>query len=407
MANDNQALLLCGGAFLVFLLAVRAQQAKKSRERSPEMKTKRSPDPPVPPPSILMRDGSPSARVAPPRTDFGPRNSVTVQVPATSANLGSGYDCLGLALDMWNELTLERSDQFEILAEGEGCDDIPRDSSNLVVVGVKAAFDYGGLPMPPLRYKLKQRIPHGRGLGSSSAAIVAGVLAGIAITGQQLDANENEELLQIATEIEGHPDNVAPAIYGGVQLGIQSTHADRWKTFRVPLPHGLIFVLFIPQFVGKTEELRKVVPKEVPMKDAVFNMGRIAWLVVAMMKGNTKDMLDGFCDRLHQQQRGAAVYGHLYPIIEAAYSAGAIGAYLSGAGPSVMALCRGGNGDYFTQRDTTDRKDHAVAQAMQNAARQSKCEGKVYITHPTECGGVVIGADPPYSSSLLTYNGET
>merc|ERR1719375_474851 len=178
-------------------------------------------------------------------TGFGPRRSVTVLVPATSANMGSGFDCLGMALDMWNELTLERADKFSITAEGEGAEDVPLDESNLVVVGVKAAFKALKMDLPTLKYSLRLRIPHGRGLGSSSAAIVAGLLAGLAITGRSMEGSSeasNEELLQLATAIEGHPDNVAPAIYGGVQLSVQTQedldHDVPNSTFsrRVPIP---------------------------------------------------------------------------------------------------------------------------------------------------------------------------
>jgi len=335
------------------------------------------------------------------------KRSVRVQVPATSANLGSGYDTLGMALDMWNEVTVERSSDFSITVEGEGCDDIPLDETNLVVVGVKAVFDAIGRPMPTLRYHLKQRIPHGRGLGSSSAAIVGGILAALALTGHKVNAHKTEEFLQLALLIEGHPDNVAPAIYGGIQLGIFSERHNRWMTSGIPVPNGLIFVIFIPNFVGKTNELRKVVPKTVPIEDAVFNMGRTAWLVNCLLTGKTDDLREGFDDRLHQRQRGKHVYPHLYPLIDAAYTAGAVGAYLSGSGPCVMAITTGGAGDFFTQCDATCRKDAAVAAAMRNVADDLSIEGKVFVTHPAHTGGIVVEADPPYSTPLLAYNGET
>jgi len=334
------------------------------------------------------------------------RRSVTVQVPATSANLGSGYDCIGMALDMWNELTVERAESFSITVEGEGAEDIPLDDSNLVVVGVKAAFAAAGKPVPPLRYHLVQRIPFGRGLGSSSAAIVAGILAGLVIAGHKLDVQGKEQLLQLATEIEGHPDNVAPAIYGGVQVGLYDALEKRWATERVNLPHGLVFVMFIPSFVGKTSELRKVVPQEVSLEDAVFNMGRLAWLVLALTSGKPQNLRVGLEDRLHQPQRGEKVYHHLYPLINACYEAGAAGAYLSGAGPVVMAITTGGSGDFFTQ-SFTQRTDQKVAAAMNATAEKLGIEGKVYITHPTNVGGVVVRADPPFSSDLVVYNGET
>jgi len=341
------------------------------------------------------------------------RKSVTVSVPATSANMGSGYDCIGMAVDIWNDLTLTRADKFSITCEGDGAEHMPRDDSNLVVQGVKRAFQAAGIEeVPPLHYHLVQRIPFARGLGSSSAAIVSGVLAGLALVGHKLDCRGKEELLQIATDIEGHPDNVAPAIYGGIQLGIFSKVENRWMTQRVRVPHGLIFVLFIPPHGTKsnTHELRKCVPKEVSMEDAVFNMGRLAWLVASLLSDNTEPghlnpIREGFEDRLHQDQRADAVYSHLNPMIEAAYGAGASGVYLSGAGPAVMAICPGGHGDFFTQRDSGTRKDAMVAKAMNDTALKLGVEGSVYITHPTSTGGCVVGADPPYSSDLVTYNG--
>lgn len=341
------------------------------------------------------------------KEDFQPRQSVTVQSPATSANLGSGYDCLGLALDMWNEVTVERAPKFSIVVHGEGTDDIPLDDSNLVVVGLKAAFEAVGERMPTMKITITNRIPHGRGLGSSSAAIAGGLVAGLALAGKRLNVSDHEEVLQLAATIEGHPDNVAPALYGGVQLGIWSSSEVRWMTQRIQIPHGLIFVMFIPAFVGKTEELRKVVPKKIPIEDAVYNMGRVAWLVSALLSGDTKGLRDGVDDKLHQRARGDAVYKHLFPLMDAAYGAGAAACYLSGAGPSVMAITTGGLGDFFTQKDDKFRKDHLVAAAMRECADALGVEGQVYITHPAHTGAVVISADPPYSTPLLAYNGDT
>jgi len=340
-------------------------------------------------------------------SNLGPVNSVTVSVPATSANLGSGYDCIGMAVDIWNDLTLTRADKFLITVEGDSADLMPTDESNLVVDGVKAAFKAAGIDeVPPLHYHLTQRIPFARGLGSSSAAIVAGLLAGLTLVGHKLDIRGKEELLQLATEIEGHPDNVAPAIYGGIQLGLFSERQQRWMSTRVPVPHGLIFVMFIPPAGRKsnTKELRKCVPTEVPMEDAVFNMGRLAWLVTSLLTNDTsQDMREGFEDRLHQHQRGNAVYDHLYPMIDAAYDAGAGGVYLSGAGPSVMAICSGGHGDFFNQKDESQRKDHAVAEALMQTAERLGYEGEVYVAHPTNNGGVVVATDPPLSTELLKF----
>jgi homoserine kinase len=311
-----------------------------------------------------------------------------------------------MAVDIWNDVTVTRADKFLITVEGDSAEAVPTDEGNLVCAGVKAAFKAAGIDeVPPLHYHLTQRIPFARGLGSSSAAIVAGLLAGLTLLGHKLDITGKEELLQLATEIEGHPDNVAPAIYGGIQLGLFSERENRWMTTRVPVPHGLIFVLFVPPVGRKsnTKELRKCVPTHIPMGDAVFNMGRLAWLVTCLLTNNTTDMREGFEDRLHQHQRGEAVYGHLYPMIDAAYEAGARGVYLSGAGPSVMAICTGGHGDFFVQKDESLRKDHAVADALMATADRIGIEGAVFIAHPTNCGGVVVATDPPYSTDLVKY----
>ena len=151
-----------------------------------------------------------AARMAVEDENSQPRQSVTVRVPASSANCGPGYDCIGLAVDLWTEVTVSRADKFEITAEGEGAAEMPKDPSNLLVTGVKAAYETAKKPMPPLKYHVVSRIPYARGLGSSSAAIVAGIIAGLVLAGHRLPVWGSESLLQIAATIEGHPDNVAP-----------------------------------------------------------------------------------------------------------------------------------------------------------------------------------------------------
>jgi len=151
-----------------------------------------------------------AARMAVEDENSQPRQSVTVRVPASSANCGPGYDCIGLAVDLWTEVTVSRSDKLEITAEGDGAAEMPKDESNLLVTGVKAAYETAKKPMPPLKYHVVSRIPYARGLGSSSAAIVAGIIAGLVLAGHRLPVWGSESLLQIAATIEGHPDNVAP-----------------------------------------------------------------------------------------------------------------------------------------------------------------------------------------------------
>lgn len=331
------------------------------------------------------------------------RTKVVVRVPATSANLGPGFDAIGMALDMWSEYTVERSDSFEVICEGEGSHDIPLDNTNLVCFAVAAAFKKAGKPLPTLKYKLINRIPYARGLGSSSAAIVGGLMAGLILAGHQVPAWGSEELVNMAAEIEGHPDNVAPAIYGGIQLGIHT--GERWMTERVNIPPGLQCVCFIPEEIGKTATARGVLPEHITRAEAVFNIGRVAWLINALATNNIDQLRYGVQDALHQPQRAQAMYPHLVPLIEAAINAGASAAFLSGAGPSVLALTSGASGDIFTQR-TKERVDRKVAEAMIQAAGTCHTGGQVYITTPIAHGAYVVSAEPAFSNRLVRYRGD-
>mmetsp|Transcript_19060 Transcript_19060/g.24705 ORF Transcript_19060/g.24705 Transcript_19060/m.24705 type:complete len:465 (-) Transcript_19060:358-1752(-) len=331
------------------------------------------------------------------------RTSVTVRVPATSANMGPGFDCLGMALDMWSELTVERSNEFHIESHGEGSDQVPQDETNLVCMGVRKAFEVAGEPVPPLRYVCTNRIPFARGLGSSSAAIVAGLIAGLVLTGHKLTMWGEESLLQLAAAIEGHPDNVAPAIYGGIQLGIYN--GERWQSERVTVPAGMQVVVFIPDTIGKTSDARAVLAQQVPREDAIFNVGRVAWLVNAFNMQRFDNLRHGAMDRLHQPPRANKVYPHLYPLIESATKAGAAACFLSGAGPAVVALTSGASGDIFAQREK-ERVDTAVAEAMLAAAHEAGVNGQAYITEPVGSGAHVAAAHPPYSNKLMRYRGD-
>lgn len=328
------------------------------------------------------------------------RNKVVVRVPATSANLGPGFDAIGMAVDMWSEYTIERSDKFEVICEGEGSHDMPLDETNLVCSALKAAFEKAGKPVPLLKYHLVNKIPYARGLGSSSAAIVGGLVAGFVLAGHRVSTWGSEELLNLAANIEGHPDNVAPALYGGIQLGIHT--GSRWMTERVNIPPGLQCVCFIPEAIGKTSTARGVLSDTISRKEAVFNIGRVAWLINALATNNIDQLRFGVEDALHQPQRAAAVYPHLNPLISAAVDAGASAAYLSGAGPTVMAITSGASGDIFTQR-AKERVDTKVAEAMLAAAEKCGTKGQVFITAPVQQGAVVVSAEPAFSHGLVRY----
>mmetsp|Transcript_4079 Transcript_4079/g.8979 ORF Transcript_4079/g.8979 Transcript_4079/m.8979 type:complete len:438 (-) Transcript_4079:120-1433(-) len=341
-----------------------------------------------------------AARMAVEDENSQPRQSVTVRVPASSANCGPGYDCIGLAVDLWTEVTVTRAEKFEITAEGDGAAEMPKDDSNLLVTGVKAAYDTADKPMPPLRYHVVSRIPYARGLGSSSAAIVAGIIAGLVLAGHRLPVWGSESLLQIAATIEGHPDNVAPVIYGGFQIGIHN--GTRWVTERVPCPPGTQLVMFIPEFIGKTSAARGVLSDTISRADAAFNIGRVAFLVHALAMGNLDNLKWGVQDRMHQPQRAEALYKHLYPMIKAAEEAGACCAYLSGAGPTVMALTSGASGDIFTQREK-ERTDFSVAKAMMQVAQTFGVKGRIVVTLASNEGARVVKVDPPFSSEYITF----
>lgn len=199
---------------------------------------------------------------------------------------------------------------------------------------------------------------------------------------------------------KGHPDNVAPAIYGGIQVGIHN--GTRWVTERVPLPAGVQLVMFIPDFVGKTSDARNVLSDTITRGEAAFNIGRTAFLINALCSGNLDNLKWGVQDKLHQPQRGGKLYKYLFPMIEAAESAGACCSYLSGAGPTVMALTSGASGDIFAQREK-ERTDLAVAKAMSRAAEQFGIKGKVVVTNAASEGARVTKMEPPFSSDMITY----
>jgi len=295
---------------------------------------------------------------------------VTVRVPATAANLGPGFDCLGVALDIWNELTVERG-AFRVEIEGEGAEQLPRDDSNFIVKSVDAAFRAAGSPLPEFAYRCRNVVPLTSGLGSSSAAIVSGVAAGILMRDEktELDADSLNAVMGIAADMEGHPDNAAPATFGGCRVGVRDGRG--WITDRIGLPQNMRAVLYMPGVEGSTATARAVLPEKVTRTDAVFNVGGAALLVNAFASGNLEVLRRATEDRLHQPVR-SRMYPGMNALIQAALEAGAHGAFLSGAGPTVMALTTG--------------DEPAVAEAMTEVARAMDLGGRVLVTDPTERG---------------------
>jgi len=264
------------------------------------------------------------------------RTGVTVQVPATTANLGPGYDCLGLALGLHNEVTLARAGTLSVEIQGEGADSLARDASHMVLVAAAAACAAAGREPPPLALRQVNRIPLARGLGSSSAAIVGGIVGVDELLGLGLTARQ---MLDVATAVEGHPDNVAPALLGG--LTVCCATDDEVLVERLEVAPGLSCVVAIPEFEVATHEARRALPDIVPHADAVFNLCRASLVVAALVSGDFAQLGEAMRDRLHQPYRAHLVPG-MAEAIAAALDAGAHGAALSGSGPTVAAFMAGG-----------------------------------------------------------------
>ena len=299
--------------------------------------------------------------------------SVTVKTPATSANMGPGFDCLGIALDIWNVISVEIGARgFDISGYGE--DDLPRDSSNLVLASVERAFRELGEPVPEMRVRCHNDIPTARGLGSSSAALVGGLVAGNALNGEPLSRSD---LLRIAARVEGHPDNVAPALYGGMRIAALEDGGGV-TTAPVPVPPELSAVLYIPSVAMPTAEARGLLGADVPRADAVFNIARAALLVRCMATGDLRHLRTATDDRLHQPAR-QAIFFPMKNIIRAALGAGALGAFLSGAGSTVLALAV--------------EKEFTIGYEMADAAAKSGLDGEVRIVKPSAVGAHVARVD--------------
>lgn len=277
-----------------------------------------------------------------------------------------------MALDIWNDLTVTRGD-FGVSTTGEGVDLLPQDTRNLVVTGLEAVFNRIGEPVPGFQYTCVNRVPYASGMGSSSAAIVSGLVAGSALSGADLS---KEELTVLAADIEGHPDNVAPAIYGGCTVGVRNG-VDSWIVDQVSVPNDLNAVIFVPEKQTNTHESRAGLPDQISRSDAVFNIGRAALLVNALSSGRLELLKYATDDRLHQPHRTQA-FKALPHLIKSAIKGGAHGAFLSGAGPSVMALSTG--------REVT------ISYEMAETARTYGVDGTPMIMAVTQEGASVVSS---------------
>lgn len=258
---------------------------------------------------------------------------VKISVPATSANMGPGFDCLGVALNLYNRFNIEESEDGLYI---DGCEEPFKNESNLVYVSMQKCFEKIGYKpgRKGLRISFESDIPVSRGLGSSAACILGGVLAANEIGRGNLSKNE---ILEIASEIEGHPDNITPALFGGMTVSIKDGNRIYYE--KIKLPQGLKFCAIIPDFQLSTKESRAVLPDSIPYKDGVYNVGRVSLMIAALSNGNF-DLLKLACkDRLHEIYRGSLI-GNFNGIVEECNRLSSLCVFLSGAGPTIMAVLK-------------------------------------------------------------------
>ncbi|MDC4232843.1 homoserine kinase [Actinomyces sp. B33] len=271
------------------------------------------------------------------REDF-----VAVRVPASTANIGPGFDSLGMALDLWDEISVHATaGATAVTVEGEGAGSVPDGEDHLVVRSLRMALDRIGAPQIGIRMRCLNRIPHSRGLGSSASAIVAGIALARALVGEE-EVLSPQEILDLGSQVEGHPDNVAPAVLGGATVSWMD--GDRAGAVRVDPPESIAPVAFIPGFDLPTSTARRVLPDVVPHEDARFNLAR-ASLLTALLTGAARPagpvsfhdlLMEATLDRLHQEQRRASMEPSL-ALVDWLRGAG-MAAVVSGAGPTVVSL---------------------------------------------------------------------
>lgn len=257
---------------------------------------------------------------------------IKVKIPASSGNLGPGFDTLGLALGLYNVLEIGESSRFQMDIEGAGKETLPRDRTNLVYRALKSLYQKAGKEVRPLHIKMYNRIPLNRGLGSSGAAIVGGLVAGNALLDNPL---EEKDILNLAVRWEGHPDNVSPSLLGGLVASCLTEEGV--KFVKIPFPRSLKVVVQIPEIELSTTVARRCLPAKIPSEDVRFNLQRLSLFLASLFSRKWDYLAIATEDRVHQPYREKLIPG-LGEVMESARRAGAWGVALSGAGPSVLAF---------------------------------------------------------------------
>lgn len=294
---------------------------------------------------------------------------IKIKIPATSANLGSGFDSLGLALTMYNEVFMEESD--EICIESLDGINIPTDENNLVYWSAKKLYEECGKSIPGLKIKQINNIPMARGLGSSSACIVAGLLGANRFLGSPLTQHE---LINLASKIEGHPDNTTPAITGG--LVASAIDGEKVYNVSVPVASGIRFAAMIPEFELKTDLARSVLPNSYSRSDAVYNLSRSALMTASLFSGSLENLRVAVSDKLHQPYRMKFI-PDMEHVFRLTYELGSYGTYISGAGPSIISI--------------VDKKasDNFEKYALSRLKEKTEQSWKLLILEPDSSGATI------------------
>jgi homoserine kinase len=297
---------------------------------------------------------------------------ITIRVPATTANLGAGFDCIGAALSLYNEFTFTQieTENLVIAVQGLEAAKVDTGASNLAYQAFVKLYQQIDRTPPVIQLEIKLGVPLARGLGSSATAIVGGLLGGNALAGNPLS---RAEIIQLAIEMEGHPDNVVPALSGGCRLA--ATAATGWAIADIPWHSSIVPVVAIPNFELSTAAARSVLPNEYSRADAIFNTAHLGLMIRGLETGNGEWLTAALVDRIHQPYRQQLIPGYT-DVEQAVIAAGGYGMVISGAGPTLLAL-------------TTVERAAAVAGAMTTAWAKHQIQVQTHLLTVDLCGAII------------------
>ena len=289
-----------------------------------------------------------------------------VKVPATIANLGPGFDSLAMAIDIWNSVIVKLGQQ-KIVVDGFGQNSLPKDQTNLVYVSICKVFQQLQRTVPSLTIECYNNIPIKKGLGSSAASIIAGLLLGNALCNNQLS---DIEILQLANEIEGHSDNVAACLFGGCQIVVNNNNSVISNS-KINVSEDFDLIIFVPDKTTSTDDSRTIVPQNISLGDAVFNIGRTALLVNLLNNNINENLKLATEDKLHQPHRIKLIPG-LNEIIDSSIKSGSLGSFLCGSGPSIVAI--------------TKSNVDEISKNITKTASNVNIQGQIILSKPTTTG---------------------